>query len=239
VAADELTGRLGALVSSTGTVRMPGSRAWDSAQVTVASRHRLQPVRAEAHDTLAVVGAEPWIIAGDRYVLVGSALTPEATTLPIRAAFVPWLADALTQRLAGAGGGVVPATPGESLRRPTWADAMEDAEGRRTPLAGVTFSAPARSGVFFLLRGNERAGAIVVNGEPEESELGRLDDDVLARRIRADDVQIWDEGAAWSDAIFGTADRRPLAVPFLVAAIAALLAESAVAGAGAGHRREV
>jgi hypothetical protein len=197
----------------------------------------LHPVRTEAHDTLAVVGGEAWIVGGDRYVLIGSPMTPEATTLPVRAAFVPWLADALTQRLAGAGGGVVPAAPGATVPRPSWADAMEDGEGQRIPLGGATFTAPVRSGVFFLLRGGERAGAVVVNGEPEESELGRLDDDVLERRVATDDVTVFTDAAVWSDSIFGTADRRPLAVPFLVAAIAALLAESAIAGAGAGHRR--
>jgi hypothetical protein len=224
--------RLGALVSGSSIVRVPGSGIWDSAQVMVSSRHRLRPVRPDAHDTLAVVGSEPWIVAGDRYVLVGSPLTPEATTLPIRAAFIPWLADALTQRLAGAGGGVVVTTPGATIRRPPWADGMEDAEGRRTQLSGLTLAAPARSGVFFLLRGSERAGAIVVNGEPEESELGRLDDAVLGRRIGSDDVRVVADGGEWSASIFGTADRRPLAVPFLIAAVAALLAESAVAGAG-------
>jgi hypothetical protein len=224
--------RLGALVGTPGIVRSSGSAAWDSAQITVSSRHRLRPVRAEAHDTLAVVGAEPWIVAGDGYVLIASPLNPEATTLPVRAAFVPWLADALTQRLAGAGGGVLLATPGATLRRPPWAETIEDAEGRRAALTGATFRAPATSGVSFLLRGDARAGAIVVNGEPEESQLGRLDDRVLRRRIIADDVRVLEDGSAWAASIFGTADRRPLAVPFLVAAIAALLAESAVAGAG-------
>ena len=204
----------------------------------MSSRHRLHPLRTEMHDTLAVVGGEAWIVGGDRYVLVGSPLNPDATTLPIRAAFVPWLADVVTQRLAGAGGGVISATPGMSVRRPPWADAMEDGEGQRIPLDGATFTAPTRSGVFFLLRAGERAGAIVVNGEPEESDLGRLDDDVLERRVATGDVTVAEDAATWSNAIFGTADQRPLAVPFLVAALAALLAESAIAGAGAGHRRE-
>ena len=232
--------RLGALVGVAASVSTPGSTVWDSADVTVSSRHRLRLVRAEAHDTLAVVGAEPWIVAGDGYVLVGSPLTPQATSLPIRAAFVPWLADALTQRLGGAGGGVIAATPGATVARPPWADGMEDPDGRRVSLAGPTLQAPGRSGVHFLLRGDERAGALVVNGEPEESILGRLDDDDLARRIRgAEDVRVSDDPNTWSRSVFGTADRRPLAIPFIVGAIAALLAESVVAGAGAGHRREV
>jgi hypothetical protein len=224
--------RLGPLVRTQGIVRARGSANWDSAQVTTAARHRLQPVRAEAHDTLAVTGTEPWIVAGDGYVLIASPLVPEATTLPIRAAFVPWLADALTQRLAGEGGGVLLAAPGATVRRPTWADAMEDAEGQRTGLTATSFAAPARSGVFFLLRDGARTGALVVNGEAEESALGRLDDGVLRRRLGGGDVTVVADAARWSASVFGTADRRPLAVPFLVAAIAALLAESAVAGAG-------
>ena len=230
--------RFGALTGTPAPARIPQSGLWDSADVSVSSRHRLHPLRTEAHDTLAVAGGEAWIVGGDRYVLVGSPLNPDATTLPIRAAFVPWLADALTQRLAGAGGGVVAAVPGALVSRPSWADAMEDGEGQRIPLAAATFTAPVRSGVFFLLRGGERAGAVVVNGEPEESDLGRLDDDVLERRVATGNVTVTADATSWSASIFGTADRRPLAVPFLVAAIAALLAESAIAGAGAGHRRE-
>jgi hypothetical protein len=145
---------------------------------------------------------------------------------------VPWLADVLTQRLAGLGGGVLAASPGATVRRPPWAEALEDGEGQRIALSGATFAAPSRSGVFFLLREGARSGALVVNGEPEESELGRLDDTVLRRRIGADDVRVFSDASRWSATVFGTADRRPLAVPFLVGAIAALIAESAVAGAG-------
>ncbi len=224
--------RLGSIVRAPGVVKARGTAVWDSARITTTSRHRLEAVRSDAHDTLAAVGPEPWIVAGDGYVLIASPLEPSATTLPIRAAFVPWLADALTQRLAGDGGGVLFAAPGATVRRPVWAEGLEDEEGRRTAFTSTTFSAPTRSGVFFLLRSGARSGALVVNGEPEESALGRLDDAVLRRRIGADDVRVFGTAAQWSSAVFGTADRRPLAVPFLIGAIAALLAESAVAGAG-------
>ena len=44
--------------------------------------------------------------------------------------------------------------------------------------------APDRTGVYFFLRGTSRAGALLVNPEPAESQLRRLDDATMARRIR-------------------------------------------------------
>ena len=39
-----------------------------------------------------------WIVAGPRYVILASPLSPDATNLPVSAPFVPWLGSVLTER---------------------------------------------------------------------------------------------------------------------------------------------
>ncbi|MGQ0715632.1 MAG: hypothetical protein ACT4PJ_18185, partial [Gemmatimonadaceae bacterium] len=199
--------------------------------VMISWRHALRPVSGGIADTLALAGAEPWIVAGPGYVLVASPLTPEATSLPVRAAFIPWLTDVVTQRLFGDAGRVIDATPRAAVVRPQGADALELPGGRRVVLAADTISAPDRAGVAFFLRGGRRVGALVVNPEPEESDLTRLDGAMLASRLRAAEVVLPDS-ARWSAALFSSSPRRSLLVPVLVLALAVLILESAVAGAG-------
>src|SRR6185503_9023623 len=130
--------------------------------VTVSSRFDLVSQAGAQAETLAVVGRDAWIVAGPRYVIVGSPLTPDATSLPVRATFVPWLGGVLSERLVGDPGQVIDAVPGASLPRPRWADAIQLGDRQPTPL-GETLDVPARAGTFFLLRGTTRVGAVVVN----------------------------------------------------------------------------
>jgi hypothetical protein len=199
--------------------------------VMIARRHALRFVGSATTDTLALAGAEPWIVAGPGYVLVASPLTPDATSLPVRAAFIPWLTDVVTQRLFGDAGRVVDATPGAPVARPDGADALELPGGRRVTLASDTVVAPDRPGVGFFMRGTRRVGALVVNPEPDESNLTRLDLSALASRVRAAEV-VSPDSARWSASLFSSSPRRSLLVPVLVLALAVLLLESAVAGAG-------
>ena len=180
-------------------------------------------------DTLARVGAAPWIVAGPGYVIVASALDPAAADLPVRAAFVPWLAEVVGQRLAGEGGTVVPAAPGATIVRPEWADALEAPGGDRLPLSGRTVTAPQRPGVYFLLRGVARAGALVVAPEAEESALARMPAAQLGARLDSRDVTVDGELARWSARLFDSGARRPLLGPVLLAALALLVAETAMA----------
>ena len=71
-------------------------------------------------------------------------------------------------------------------------------------------------------------GALVVNPEPFESDLHRLDDAALAARLRGRRVTTTDDGARFASAVFATAPRRPLVAPLLAAAVVALVAESAM-----------
>jgi hypothetical protein len=206
-----------------------GARA-DGATVTF--RYQLIPQAGAVADTLATAGREPWIVAGARFVLVGSPLTPEATTLPVRASFVPWLAETLGERLAGEPGHVIQTAPGATLRRPQWGDALETPSGAREMLAGETIRAPDRAGTYFLSMGARRVGAIAVNPEPAESALERLGAADLRARLRARRTVVAATPADWVREAFRSAARRPLAAPLLLLVLVALAAEGLVAGAG-------
>ena len=176
-------------------------------------------------DTIAMTGGDAWIVAGDGYVIIGSPLDPSATDLPIRAGFVPWLGDVIAQRLAGDATAVLNAAPGASVRLPTGADGIEASDGQVTAASGQV-SAPSRPGVYFVRRGAERVGALVVNPEAEESDLRRLPIPALRDRFRGRDVLVTDDAAEWNRSLFDAGSRRPLQVPLIVLALLLLAAET-------------
>ena len=219
--------RYGAVVRATGDVRAATKALGDD--VTVSMRYELEPHGAAASDTIARVGAAAWSVAGPGYVLLASPIDPSATSLPIRASFVPWVADLLTQRLGpgAGGGGVLTAVPGATLARPEWADAWEPVDGAVQPLTGATIRAPAVPGVSFLRRGTARVGALVVNGEARESDLRRLSPVALVQLVRpagAGRVQTLRD--LWVAAVFEGGGGRPLATPLFLLALTLLITES-------------
>ena len=201
--------------------------------VSATLRYELVAQAGAEADTLARVGREPWIVAGPRYVIIASPIDPTATTFPIRAAFVPWVAEMLTERLVGEPGGVVTAVPGRQLPRPRWADAMESANGVRAVL-GDDLQVPAQAGAYFLDRGGRRVGAVVVNPDAAESVLERLGADDLARRITAQRVLNASDRSQFTRMAFRAAARRSVLEPLLAIALTLLLLEAVMVRAG--HR---
>ncbi|OYV67076.1 MAG: hypothetical protein B7Z72_10230, partial [Gemmatimonadetes bacterium 21-71-4] len=200
----------------------------DGAQVSL--RYALQPTTQSAADTLATAGTEPWIVAGARYVLVASPLAPQATTFPVSAGFVPWLADVMANRLVGDPGRALPAAPGQLLPWPAWADAIEGGAAAGTP--GGDFTAPEQAGTYFFTRNQRRVGALVVNPEPGESVLDRWNSSGFAQLLgRGASVSSHD--AHFSASLFDVSARRSLAVPLLVALLVALAFEAVVTARGA------
>src|SRR5690348_6115585 len=138
--------RFGAVRRGETTVRAEPGDPTPLDGVSVTRRYVLERNPGAPSDTLAAVAGEPWIVAGDKYVIVGSPLVPDATTLPVRAAFVPWLGDVLSQRLAENAGPTIDAAPGAPVPRPSGADALEMPSGVRQALANVPVAAPAAAG---------------------------------------------------------------------------------------------
>lgn len=202
------------------------------AGVNVTVRYDLVPQTGATTDTLAVVGQSPWIVAGPRYVIVGSPLVPDATNFPVRASFVPWLGDVVSERLVGEPGQVLTAQSGATLPRPRWADALETPDGQRTPL-GESLEVPARAGTYFLTRDARRVGAVVVNPDPAESQLDRISASALTARLHAGRTLFARSAKEWSALAFRAAARRSLVEPALLVALAMLVVEGVVIGARA------
>lgn len=202
--------------------------------VAVSTWYQLVPRGVPDAETLAVVGREPWIVSGQRYVLLGSPLHSDATSLPVSAAFLPWLAEALASRLHTDLGGIRYASPGEQVARPPGVDALESAAGGRTPIVGgATFDAPATAGTYFYVRGTRRVGALVVNSEPDESRLARWPSEDLAGRVASGTgARVARDRDQWVSQAFSGTARRPLAGPLLVVILLALGAEMVLAATG-------
>jgi hypothetical protein len=194
--------------------------------VTVLQRYDLVAQGGEPSDTIATVGAGAWIVGGARYVLVASPVAPEATSLPVRAAFVPWLAETFSERLSGEPGRAIAAAPTAVVPRPRWADGMEDPSGARTPIAGERITAPATPGVHFLTRAGRRVGALVVNPPGAESALERLPTATLSARLEARRVRVASDRASWNGLPFRGAPSRSLVPLLLALALAVLVVEA-------------
>jgi hypothetical protein len=177
-------------------------------------------------DTLATAGNDAWAVAGEGYVLIASPLTAEATDLPLRASWVPWLGQAIADHLSGDAGAVTEASPGASVTRPSWARVLEEPDGTMRPITEARITAPTRSGVYFWMRGAVRAGALVVNPEVQESDLTRLPIAELRTRFSGATVEATDASTTFTAAAFTLSGRRSLDGLFLAAALLLLAAEA-------------
>ena len=185
-------------------------------------------VESGAVDTLARAGGDAWAVAGDGYVLVASPLSADATDLPLRASWVPWLGAAIADHLSGEAGAVTEAGPGTSVPRPAWARELEGPDGTKRAVRDARIEAPARPGVYFWLRGASRAGALVVNPEVAESDLARLSPRELRTRFRGADVSVTGDSQQWIVSAFDVGGRRALDVVFLACGLLLLAAEATV-----------
>ena len=202
------------------------------AGVTVSSRYELLPRGVPEAETLAVVGREPWIVAGPRYVLSASPLDPESSSLPVSASFIPWVAEVLSSRLHADPGGVRFAAPGDRVARPAGVEAIESATGGRTALEGSSFEAPSLAGTYFFVRSGRRVGALVVNAEVDESRLERWSARDLAERVSSAGARVVTARDEWTRAAFSGTARRSIVLPLLVAALLVLAAEAVISTTG-------
>jgi hypothetical protein len=206
-----------------------GGNALD--EVPVRLRYPLVPspgnATATLSDTLAMAGGAPWAVAGPDYVLIASPLEPDATDLPVRAAFVPWLLDALSRRL-GNDGRIVEAHPGQSLTGFDGISALERPDGSLIPLSSDRLTAPNEAGVYYLRRQSARSGALVINPEAEESDLTAESDQgrAMLARITGRSVTAETNGGEWRKKVLANAVGRSLLPPMLIAALLALLLET-------------
>ncbi len=222
--------RFGAIARDLVLVR--GATALEGVQVRVRYPLQRSPGGAATvlSDTIATAGGTPWAVAGDGYLLLASPIDPDATDLPLRAAFVPWLLDALSRRL-GDDGVVLTATPGQHLRDRAFVGAtgLERPDGTVVPLSGDRLTVPNESGVYFLRRQAARVGALVVNAEAIESDLRSAPNGVGAAfrtRIAGREIGVDTVSSDWQRHTLDQAAGRSLLTPLLIVALLALLAEA-------------
>ena len=168
--------------------------------VAVSERYRLVRAGVAPSDTLVTAGGDPWVVAGPGYVLVGSRLDPGATQLPVRAPFVPWLADMLALRLAAPSGDVgtpIDALPGGPVHLPAGSESLESSGGSRRTVTAELMDAPEERGVWFVLRGGRRVGAVVVNAPADESALERTSPASLAARLGGVRASVATSAGGW------------------------------------------
>lgn len=222
--------RFGAIARDLVLVR--GATALEGVQVRVRYPLQRSPGGAAnaASDTLATAGGTPWAVAGDGYLVLASPIDPDATDLPLRAAFVPWLLDALSRRL-GDDGVILSAAPGQQMvdRAFSAATALERPDGTLVPLSGERLTIPNESGVYFLRRQTTRIGAVVVNPEATESDVRSESAAVGATfltRVSGRTVAVDTAAATWRKRTLDQAAGRALLAPLLALALLALVAEA-------------
>jgi hypothetical protein len=198
------------------------------------------PVDTPTTRVRAEISGRPWAVEGTtadghRYLLVGSPLTPAATTLPVSTGmvrFIDWVASDWT----GSGstqefeaGAYVPAPPEAThVRFPS---------GRRVEIdATRTLRGTHESGTYAFVTGDSVVALVALNPPAIESRL-----DVLERRdfetaIGAETGAV-SEPDAWSRAVFRTRVGGEAWWPFLLAAALLLIAESLLATSGNRLRR--
>jgi hypothetical protein len=197
--------------------------------VTATRWYALEPVAAAdavPADTLARAGGDAWAVAGDGYVLVASPLSADATDLPLRATWVPWIGAAISDRLGGDAGAVTEAAPSAPITRPSWARELEAPDGSVRPVTAVRPHAPDRAGVYFWRRGTARGGALVVNPEIAESDLTSLNAPAMGAHFAGAPVTVLADAGAWQASVFTVTGRRALEGTFLVIALLLLASEA-------------
>jgi len=203
-------------------------------RVGVMERYELNAQSGAIADTVGMVGREPWVVAGTRYVIVASPLSAAATSLPVQAGFVPWLAETIADRVTGESGTVIAAAPGTWVRGPAGVDQLERPDGA-TVAVSDSLRVPPNAGVYFFLTNGRRTGAIVVNPPARESRLDRMSVSEIRSLIPGATVISDADSPQLSSAAFTAASTRSLLPPILIATLIALLGEALLVSA---RRRE-
>jgi hypothetical protein len=122
------------------------------------------------------------------------------------------------------------AAPGTWIKRPAGIDQFEHPDGSMVA-AGDSVRIPSTAGVYFLVGGGHRNGAVVVNPPPRESVLERLSAGDMRELIAGSEVISAAEPTDLRSASFRAASTRSLLVPFLVAVLIALVLETVLVAA--------
>jgi hypothetical protein len=196
----------------------------------VLKRYRLRATKnSSSAGVLATVGGEPWIVRGADVVMIGSRMDPEWTSLPLSAAFMPFL-DAMINRVARGQIASLAAAPGDPVALPDQATGLI-ANGRKWTIEGGAAFRPPEVGLYYLLGGRDTIGVLTANLDPRESELVPASDAEV--RSLWSGARIVEPGHAAAEA-FAQVGRADLQAPLLWLAFALAVTEVVLAS---GWRR--
>jgi hypothetical protein len=186
--------------------------------------------------TLALIGAEPWLVEGNavqggRYLMLGSALDPESSTLPVSTAMVTFL-DWAASQWAGSGTGAVSRTAGLPIPAPRTAthvrlpsDTVVEIDGTRSVRGAASL------GFYTFMAGDSIVAVEAVNPPEAESRLTRLSGDGLEAALGTDGVVVSDQDR-WDRAIFRARQGPELWRPLMLAAALLLAIEALLSASG-------
>lgn len=195
-----------------------------AAGARVMRRYQLIPAGSGRTGVVATVGGAPWIVRSRGVVLLGSRVDPAWTSLPLTAAFVPFM-DALLNRVARGEVVLASGSPGAAVTLPDQVTELRR-ENRRWSFEGGAEFRPPEAGIYFLLAGADTVGALSVNADPRESLLARAPDRLVRSLWRG--ARVLSLTAA-ADQSFTRGLRADLRGTLLWAVLILALAEVAVA----------
>ena len=183
----------------------------------------------------------PWAVRGTRanggtYVLLGSPLTAEASTLPTSAVMLPLL-DRITSAWSSSEAPRTDAVPGQEIALAPGTQVVERPDGTRDDVTGATsYRFGGEPGVYRLVRDDSTLAAFAVNPPAEESDLGRLEESDLETLLPDWSVHAATSAGAWRRAVFRERLGRELWRPLLIALLLVLAAETLLAASGRVRR---
>jgi hypothetical protein len=198
---------------------------------------------AAATDTVLVrlSDGSPWVVAGERrtggrYIVIGSPLSADASTLPTGVAMLPLL-ERLTGTWALAQPPRTDVEPGAEIRIPDHATTLALPDGSRVAVApGSAQRLGVEQGIYRILAGDDVVAAYAVNPPRAASDLSRLDRRALEARLPGWTLHTATDAGAFMRAAFRERLGREFWRPLLFALLAVLLVETFIAAAGRGRR---
>ncbi len=185
---------------------------------------------------LGRVGDEPWLVRDGNVILVASRMDADWSSLPVSAAFVPFL-DFMVNRIGAAPAWIVSALPGEVAEVPAGARNLL-VDGTAVPIPGNRrVVAPLERGVYFL-EGSmvDTIGALEVNQDPRETMLQQAEARTVVPTLGGD-VQVL-RARGLDRELFRGARRADLTGALLILAVVVALLEFGLSSVGGAARRE-
>ncbi len=213
----------------------------------------LETIRNRGHHALVGTGARagdvlletadgaPWVVrgsaAGHAYVLIGSPLDPDHSTLPVDAAMLPFM-EALLFRWTGLGGVVPsPVMAGESVILPEGADSVASPGGQVMRVDGGSPYTPMKAGIHAVFVSAGDTSLLAATVPPSESDLAEAPASAFASGLGAPHAIVAATDSEWLASIYGSR-RGARVAPYLMAlALLLVLAEVVLATPGASRSR--